>query len=154
MARLVIGFSALLLLLIPSPSWACSCSIPSTQTAFDQADAVLIGKVVRLSLVGDVARRTSGTVRIEVAASEVLKGVGNPGSRWVGYGAAFDSACGYYFRVGHQYLIFAARTPRPPDTNAPPNSLVISLCGGTEPYGGLSRQVRDQVRALAKRQSK
>ena len=154
LVRLVIGCSALLLLLLPSPSWACSCTIPSTETAFDRADAVVVGKVVRLSLVGDVARKTSGTVRIEVSPTEVLKGAGTPGSRWVGYGAVFDSACGYDFRVGYEYLIFATRSPRPPDTNAPANSLIISLCGGMEPYGGLSRRSRDQVRALAKRQKR
>jgi hypothetical protein len=108
--RYLIGSPALILLtLIPtSDADACSCmsSGPPCQNYF-QVDAVFTGRVERISPApdGDPPVRK---VRVEFAVAAAFRGI--QGSTVSILTADSGAACGYAFKPGERYLVYAYRT--------------------------------------------
>ncbi len=100
LASLVLTSLGLLVLYPPECAYACSCMGVSTQRALSSSDAVFSGEVVDLQK-GTLAGNDPATLQV----SEAWKGtdqrtleVRTPSQ---------GSACGYNFKEGQEYLVFA-----------------------------------------------
>ena len=135
-ARVVTGPVLLLLfLLAPREAAACSCmAIGPACQAFWKTDAVFDATVDSKEAamgpeedLGD-RRRSFPETRVRMTVRQALKGVTATGPLDV-YTADSDGSCGYDFKPGHRYLVFARK--RPAD-----GRWVASLCSATQPYDG------------------
>lgn len=99
--------AALLILLgtLPTPAFPCSCSPPSIPNAIERADAIFSGQVVSIDLM-DESFGWYGA-RVELRVFRGWKG--RSGSRAVVFTEPSSAACGFPFRVGERYLVFARR---------------------------------------------
>ena len=141
--------SLLLFVSLPTPVWACSCQRPSAADALQKADAVVMGTVVQLSIYA--GGMGEGTARVEVRPLEVLKGSTTNDKRWVVFTSLSDANCGFDFRIGRNYVIFAARPSSGLlDIVRPPNSYLVRLCNGTDEVGAMGRRQIAEIRALSK----
>lgn len=106
--------------LVPKPASACSCvsGVP-LQTQFDEADAVLAGRVTAI----DGQPYNGSHFSIRVAATRVWKG---PAQSDVTVATADSggAACAYDFVLGNEYVIFAHEWDGRLDVNS---------CGATHP---------------------
>lgn len=103
--RTVIILSVLIVLAVwrvPAAA-ACSCVVPpAPREALEQADAVFVGTVLKI----DVVPGAHGEEHhVRFAIDHHLKG---PKSlELVVHTASNSAACGYYFRPGRQYIVYA-----------------------------------------------
>ena len=104
--RLLIGVT--LTVVAPAiDAWACSCGPygPPCQNAF-QVDAVFMGTVARITPVPDGFRIPHG-VRVDFTAVVAFRGLQSPIASVVTAGSG--PACGYTFKEGERYLVYARR---------------------------------------------
>jgi hypothetical protein len=132
---IVVAFVLLGLLVMPRIAAACSCmqAGPACQ-AFWKTDAVFDATVDAIERAAgpeqDLGeRRVSFPEKlVRVTVRTGFKGVTASGPLEV-YTATDGAACGYDFKVGHRYLVFAWQ--RPAD-----GRWVASLCSATQEYDG------------------
>jgi hypothetical protein len=134
----MLGFIALLGSLWMAPLCgrpACSCIPPrDVPTSLEEADAVFSGTVTAVRTVGSFSRGPYPVRRVTLRVDRAWKGAT---SRTVVVTTGMGGGdCGYRFRRGEAYLVFAHR--------ANSGSLSTGICGRT---AALSRAAAD-VRAL------
>ena len=135
-ASALAGSVLLLVLVLASRDVAaCSCmpSGPACQ-AFWKTDAVFDATVDSIEMttgpeydLGD-RRIVSPEKRVRMTVRQALKGVTVTGPLDV-YTAEHGAACGYNFKTGHRYLVFASK-------RAADGRWVASLCSATQEYDG------------------
>lgn len=115
-----------MLVLTPSPSWACSCAIMSTAQQVAQAGTVASGTVGWTATDGQ--KRT-----YQVEIDQVYKGAAGSSEKLVTQ--ASEAACGLAdLAPGKRYLFFI--------DGVHPGSMRVGLCGGTTAYdAATARQV-------------
>jgi hypothetical protein len=107
-----------ILVLTPSPSWACSCASVTPQRQVQAAVTVASGTV-------DWTATDGQTRTYEVAFDTVYKGAAAESEKLVT--AANEAACGVGdLATGRRYLFFI--------DGRHPGAMRIGLCGGTTPY--------------------
>ncbi len=88
---------------------ACRCDTkPPVERAIASSDAVFVGRLTKMEL----AMRPEGQFTREVvvctfANAEVLKGADEPTKDMVIVTAPHEASCGYSFRIGSEYLVYA-----------------------------------------------
>lgn len=133
--RLLLVFGVLALVLDPSQARACSCLPPPDPCeAFWEASAVFVGRVTRIFSDGS----SMETVVLDVEESFR----GGLGARAQITTETSDAACGYPFRVGERYLVYAGGEPK--------GRLSTYLCTRTQPLSSASRDL-DYARNRPKR---
>jgi hypothetical protein len=107
-----------LLVLTPSPSWACSCAMVPTSQHVSDAGTVAAGTVVWTA--------TDGQTRTyEVDVDGVYKGAAARSEKLITH--ASEAACGVgHLATGRRYLFFI--------DGRHPGLMRIGLCGGTVAY--------------------
>lgn len=117
-----------LLVLTPSPSWACSCEMATTRDHVDAAGTVGAGTV-------DWTATDGQTRTYEVAFDAVYKGAAATHEKL--RTNASEAACGVGdLATGARYLFFVE--------GVHPGEMRIGLCGGTVAY---DQAVADQIEA-------
>jgi hypothetical protein len=128
-ALLVVLVSAGLLVLTPSPSWACSCAAAGPGRHAELADTVATGTVDWTATDGQVRR-------YQVSIEQVYKGAAARTEKLTT--GANDASCGLGdLAIGKRYLFFI--------DGVHPGAMRIGLCGGTTAYDDALAQ---QVEAL------
>jgi hypothetical protein len=118
--RVVLAIAAVLgiLLLTPSPSWACSCATSGMPAQLKSAVTVAAGTV-------DWTATDGQTRTYKVDFDAVYKGSAAESEKLVT--AANEAACGVGdLAIGKRYLFFVE--------GEHPGTMRIGLCGGTTPY--------------------
>lgn len=117
------------LLAAAAPALACTCSgTLSGQPACVlrwEASAVFVGRVLKMEAPPprpDGRVSTADPVRVTLAVVEDFTGVSTPEA--IVTTARGEASCGFGFRVGETYLVYA---------NGSPGGLQVSSCGGTTP---------------------
>ena len=115
----------------------CTCAFgggPACQEAWRQTtDAVFLGRVEKIESAGESVGSTPGAMsmtmmgsmlRVTISINEVYRG---PSAKTIEvYTASSGAACGYTFREGQGYLIYASAAGKDAQ-------LVVSLCSSTKP---------------------
>jgi hypothetical protein len=131
-SRLLIGLTTLAVLSLTPARDASACSCPSPgppcQNTF-QVDAVFAGTVLSISALPDEGPplrpgefRIPQALRVEFAAVEAFRGVQGPSLSVLTAGSG--PACGYAFKKGERYLVYASR-------NRNGSGFVTGLCSRT-----------------------
>jgi hypothetical protein len=118
--------SAGILVLTPSPSWACSCAASTPQQQAKLAGTVAVGTI-------DWSATDGQTRSYQVSVEQVYKGAA---ARWEKLTtSANEASCGLAdLATGKRYLLFI--------DGVHPGSMRVGLCGGTTAYDeALVRQV-------------
>ena len=128
MRRLLLAFALTfgMLVLTPSPSWACSCAVGSTPQQVRAAVTIASGTVDWTATDGQTRTYKvdfDAVYKGSAAASEKLRT------------SESESACGVgQLATGKRYLFFI--------DGQHPGTMRVGLCGGTTPYAdALARQV-------------
>ena len=120
MTRIVLATAVVfgVLVLTPSPSWACSCALGTTAQQAKRAVTVAAGTVAWTA--------TDGQTRTyKVEFDSVYKGAAAESEKL--RTAANEAACGVSdLATGRRYLFFV--------DGQHPGAMRIGLCGGTTPY--------------------
>jgi hypothetical protein len=128
-ALLVLAVTLGLLVLTPSPSWACSCATATTKQYVDLAGTVASGTV-------DWTASDGQTRTYQVDVDAVYKGSAATSEKLVTN--AQESACGLAdLAPGRRYMFFI--------DGVHPGSMRVGLCGGTVAY---DRDVAERVAAV------
>lgn len=99
---------------------ACSClSPPPPRTALEQSHAVFSGKVLSVEKDGDFG------VAVTIEVASIWKG--DLGKKVVVYTANNSAACGFEFKEGDSYLVYAST-----DEEAKDKRLTTGLCTRTK----------------------
>jgi hypothetical protein len=141
--RLLIGLTTLAMVTVASAgeALACSCmaSGPPCQNAF-QVDGVFAGTVLSISALPDEGpplrpgeSRIPQTVRVEFADVMAFRGVQGPALSVLTAGSG--PACGYTFKVGERYLVYASR-------NQKGTGFVTGICSRTRPLADAGDDLR------------
>ena len=141
-ARFLVGFLVLVALMLASArdASACSCgpSGPPCQNAF-QVDAVFAGTVTRVTPLPDDGPplrpnevRIPKTVRVEFSAVTGFRGLQS--TRVSVFTAGSGPTCGYAFKEGESYLVYATR--------GPDGGLVTGICSRTRPLAEAADDLR------------
>ena len=121
LASLVIAVLGVVFLLPPQCASACQCTMPAEKPTLADSEAVFSGEVVRIdrpSPFKSGADLETDTFQV----SEVWKG---PEQRTLEvHTALFGASCGYPFKEGQEYLVYAYTGKR---------GLEVDLCNGTQP---------------------
>jgi hypothetical protein len=113
---------ACIVLIKPKPALACSClAPPSASAALAGSTAVFAGRVVRLELSNEPDGFNS-QVKVTIEAAQVWKGAAQ--IRPVVQTDISGAGCGYDFRLGEEYLVYA---------HGQDSRLYVSLCSLTKP---------------------
>lgn len=125
-ALLVLLVSAGLLVLTPSPSWACSCAISTPRQQVELAGTVAVGTVDWTATDGQ--KRT-----YQISVDQVYKGAAARSEKLITN--ANEGSCGLaHLATGKRYLFFI--------DGVHPGAMRVGLCGGTTAYdAALARQV-------------
>jgi hypothetical protein len=119
LASLVLtGFG--LLVLLPDCAYACSCGLVSTQRLLSSSEAVFSGEVVDLKR--DQKGPFGGVDKVSFRVSEVWKGPNRETLELTTQSQ--ESACGYPFKEGQEYLVYAYGKGE---------SFETGICNGTHP---------------------
>ena len=114
---------------------ACSCTNTGTsKQSFDASDAVFLGTVENVAWIYNPPSPTEmsgveyyiATLRVKQA----WKGVKQPIIKMYTIEGA---ACGYDFKAGQEYLVYANQTPKEGRWPLPVGVLTTSVCGRTSP---------------------
>ncbi|MBK8698589.1 MAG: hypothetical protein IPN29_03245 [Saprospiraceae bacterium] len=162
--KIIILFTFTLFIHLPQSLNACSCSTRLTvKEAFESTDVILLGKVLSISLAyheyytADFTTDEHGNYTEtgdSVLVSEVLNAVEIQVSKKIKNSyvleritiltAVSDAACGFTFRVGEEYVIYAyAKSPqvnlfdstsRLPLANWPGRFFTTDICTRTTSY--------------------
>jgi hypothetical protein len=118
--RIVLALAVVfgILVLTPSPSWACSCALGTTAQQVKRAATVASGTV-------DWTATDGQTRTFQVDFDSVYKGAAAESEKLTT--AANEAACGVSdLATGRRYLFFI--------DGQHPGAMRIGLCGGTTPY--------------------
>ncbi len=97
--------AALVMIAAASPVHSCDCvPIPPPAQAFEQADAVLMGRVIDIQ-----EEPASYSLTVRISATEVWKGKKDLTAEIIT--ASNSAMCGFYFQKGKTYLIYACENP-------------------------------------------
>lgn len=113
-------------------AWSCQCieSDTSAEAAFEQYDAVFVGQVVELRLAKSTQpTNTDGREPVdgvEVSLKVLERWKGEMSARAVVVTNPDDGSCGYPFRVGATYLVWARRAQVG-------QAFTVHLCDRTKP---------------------
>jgi Tissue inhibitor of metalloproteinase len=120
LASFVLAVLGVVFLLPPDCAYACSCAPSSIQRVLSSSEAVFSGEVVKVEE-GPPLPDVGSSIRVTLRASEVWKGpqretleVSTPRQ---------GSACGYPFKEGQEYLVFADEGKQ---------GLEVNSCGRTQ----------------------
>lgn len=117
-----------------SLAWACSCAPPPPpKLAMEASSAVFSGKVVSIEKEGDFEK----AVTLEVG--DVWKGV--DAKKVIVYTAKDGAACGFGFKEGSKYLVYATLLKR-----GEGKALSTNLCSRTKPLA----DAKEDIEALGK----
>jgi hypothetical protein len=97
-----------ILLVRPSPVWACSCVLPDPPPiAFANTDAVFVGRVTQINnpTWPGIVASSADPVRVVFQVNDSWKGVAT--TTVTVATAASGASCGYVFDVGKQYTVYA-----------------------------------------------
>jgi hypothetical protein len=125
-ALLVLLVSGGLLVLTPSPSWACSCAVSAPRQQIELAGTVATGTV-------DWTATDGQTRSYQVSVDQVFKGAAARTEKLTT--SANEASCGVGgLATGKRYLFFI--------DGVHPGAMRIGLCGGTTAYDdALAQQV-------------
>jgi len=120
LASLVLAVLGIVFLLPPKCAYACSCAPVSTQRLLSSSEAVFTGEMV------DLKRNQKGPFggvdEVSFRVSEVWKGPKRETLELTTQSQ--ESACGYPFNEGQEYLVYAYGKTEPFETD---------ICNGTVP---------------------
>lgn len=146
LALLALGLAVLSVVINPRPAMACDCTGISTRRAYEQADAVFVGTVLRVDEVGS---RDGRRADIRFTVDRVFKGTVY--AEQVVASAPDAAACGLTPRPGSNWVIFAVDAVEGNGSDAvfrlrttvcsgnlPTSSAPRALGAGTEPRAGAS----------------
>ena len=126
----------------PGAALACSCAELPIDEAFEHYDSIFVGVVTS----EEPSQTGSQILKFNFRVSETYKG--DPGERRTVYSHHFESACGYYFHEGLEYLVFASipSNPAPQFDNIfyQPGKLNVSLCSPTTHTEPSNNEIRRQ----------
>ncbi|MBK7709224.1 MAG: hypothetical protein IPJ30_26580 [Acidobacteria bacterium] len=129
-------FVFVVLVLIAANAYGCSCSRLAICEQFDLADTVFIGKVTgskeqRIGRYDDGERETETVFDVGEIYFEVIEAFRGTvaGRRLTILSNTGGGDCGYWFRRGETYVVFASRE------KTPTARLWTSLCSGTAALG-------------------
>jgi hypothetical protein len=90
------------------PCWACSCAPSTPKQKAESADVVFTGKVLKITG-GDTSNGSYGddNVKVRFRVGKVYKG--NPRRHTKVFTNESGAACGYHFKKGEKYTVFADR---------------------------------------------
>lgn len=110
---------------------ACSCMPPGPpKEELKEADAVFVGKVVRLETEGD---EFTGQLKATIRASKVWKG---PVRRYVVVRTARQgSMCGYGFQTSQKYVVYTYKSED--------GRLTTNICSRTKPLAQAAEDLED-----------
>jgi hypothetical protein len=125
-ALLVLLVSAGILVLTPSPSWACSCAMSTPEKQVELAGTVAVGTVDWTATDGQ--KRT-----YQVTVDRVYKGAAARSEKLLT--GANEGSCGLaHLATGKRYVFFI--------DGVHPGAMRVGLCGGTTAYtAALAHQV-------------
>lgn len=112
---------ALLFATLGAPAWACRCDPPpSVPEATLRADAIFVGRVIKLTLAYrkiDESDSYREVIECEFLVTAALKGVEDPKKPVTIITNTNEAACGYPFRIGTEYLVYAQWRAKEMETN-------------------------------------
>jgi len=106
----------------PARARACSCATQTREQAFESAAAVFEGRVIEITR--SKARPDGGPPRVRVTLLVVRAWKGVQTERMTVLTAGDEAACGFGFREGESYLVYAQKGGSLPG---------VSLCSRTRP---------------------
>jgi hypothetical protein len=104
---------------------ACTCHPVSAPEAYWNASAVFVGRVVDVGLIDDASHRLPA-IWVRFRVNRAYRGVPSDGAYVIVLSAARPETCGYPFREGVRYLVYA-------DRDADGDTLRTSICSRTRP---------------------
>jgi len=138
---IITALSAFILAIAPD-SWACSCAAsgPPCQSAF-QADAIFVGTVASITALPDDdlpllrpgEARIPRTLHVEFADVQPYRGLQSTTATV--FTAGSGPSCGYAFKTGERYLVYATR-------QAGGTGLVTGICSRTRRIGDAGEDLR------------
>jgi protocatechuate 3,4-dioxygenase beta subunit len=130
-----------MLLLLAAPAKACSCIVPGPPCqAYGKSSAVFSGQVLEI-VPFEAGGYPQKLVRFSV--SEAFRGMSGSAAEIATGNGGGD--CGYPFRVGESYLVYAYRAPQD-------NRLYAGICSRTGPLSEASEDL-EYIRGLSKAES-
>jgi hypothetical protein len=143
MRKLFFLATSLLIFCTPSLVSACTCAFtPGTcQQSWKSADLIFTGKVTRKVVVGEGFFNIDEPYTMyafELSVTEALRGFAFQGQSILVHTGVGGGDCGYNFKVGTSYLVYASRYNGELHTN---------ICSPTRPSAGATHIIR-QLRAL------
>jgi hypothetical protein len=138
-SSLGVALGAVLLALPLRPVHACSCAVPAPELAYDQASAVFVGTVANIErpFTDWIGITNSGDHLIHFTVTKRWKGV-TPAIVTI-RAPLTGEACGYPFREGEAYLVYAVGSVR----------LASGLCSGTKELSIAGKDLQ-AIEALAR----
>ena len=108
------------------PCWACSCAPSSAKHKAESADVIFTGKVLKITG-GDTSNGSFGddNVKAHFRVGKVYKGHPNRYTKVLTNESG--AACGYHFKKGEKYTVFADRQKD--------GDKYTSICHGTKKGG-------------------
>jgi protocatechuate 3,4-dioxygenase beta subunit len=132
------------LLLLPAPAKACSCMDPGPPCqAYGAAAAVFSGQVIEITRFSSGAQPSYGQRLVRFAISEAFRGVSGGSAETITGAGGGD--CGYPFKVGESYLVYAYRPPND-------DRLYAGICSRTRPMSEASEDL-EYIRNFSKSES-
>lgn len=108
-----VGVVAAVLLASPPSALACSCAQRGVLWAYEQASAVFVGTVAEVKALREAGAGARGPEAMNSYTFNVSRGFKGDLSHAVDVATApYGAACGYPFRVGETYLVFASESSR------------------------------------------
>ncbi|CAM4269761.1 hypothetical protein FHS16_002020 [Paenibacillus endophyticus] len=123
---IIVGIAAIIIAVsvftAPRSALACSCVEPgSVQETMKRSDTVFEGTAISVkSITSDIFRSSGSRIKASFQVNEVWKGHVAPHIEVLTAGS--EESCGYSFKEGERYLVYARATG---------SSLEASLCSGT-----------------------
>ena len=108
---LLLILTTLIVLISPSPVYACSCFRSPPLESLEASTAVFSGRVIDIEGIpppGPVYRRTPIPVQVTIQVSKVWKG---PSDETLVIHTGLDGGLcglGYFFMIGEEYLVYAS----------------------------------------------
>jgi protocatechuate 3,4-dioxygenase beta subunit len=144
MRSVIIMAAITALLLLPAPAKACSCIAPGPPCqAYGTAVAVFSGQVIEITPFDNQSGRGYGQRLVRFAVSEAFRGVSGASAETITGRGGGD--CGYPFKVGESYLVYAYRPPND-------DRLYAGICSRTGPLSEASEDL-EYIRYLSKSES-
>ncbi len=134
----LIFIAASLLIVNTSFASACSCMITPIREAFEESTAVFSGKVVDVNIPSGIFISSGDLAKVTFEVSKIWKG--SDYKTLVLTTARGGASCGYSFRKGEEYLVYA---------HGAENELQVSLCSRTKPLSEAGEDLTNLSKAPA-----